>query len=237
MAGHSKWKQIKHKKAKNDTKRGQEFTRLIKEITVVARAGGGDPAGNAHLRLLLEKSKEINMPQDNALRAIKRGTGELPGVNYDPMSYEGYGPQGIAVMVDTLTDNKNRTVDELRRIFYHKGGNLGETGSVQWMFEKKGVIKASGTKSEDAVLEALLDYDIADVTTEDGMIVVTCETKALDPIKQALTAMGLIIKEVTVEWVPKNTVPLSDEQSEKVYDFLNELDDQEDVQNVYTNLA
>jgi YebC/PmpR family DNA-binding regulatory protein len=237
MAGHSKWKQIKHKKAKNDTKRGQEFTRLIKEITVVARAGGGDPAGNAHLRLLLEKAKEINMPQDNALRAIKRGTGELPGVNYDPMIYEGYGPQGIAVMVDTLTDNKNRTVAELRRIFSHKGGNLGETGSVQWMFEKKGVIKAAGNKTEDAVLEALLDYDIADVTAEDSMIVVTCETRAIDSVKHALTALGLTIKEVAIEWVPKNTVALSEEQSEKVYDFLSELDDQEDVQNVYTNLA
>jgi YebC/PmpR family DNA-binding regulatory protein len=237
MAGHSKWSQIKHKKAKNDKKRGQEFTRLIKEITVVARQGGGDPAGNAHLRLLLEKAKEINMPQDNAIRAIKRGTGELPGVNYEPMTYEGYGPYGIAVMVDTLTDNKNRTVAELRRIFTHKGGNLGETGSVNWMFEKRGIIKAQGNKTEDELLEALLDYDISDVSKDEDVILITCDTKALDQVKQAVTKLGLTVKEANFEWVAKNTTTLSDEQSEKVLEFLNELDDHEDVQNVYTNLA
>lgn len=237
MAGHSKWKQIKHKKAKNDNKRGQEFTKLIKEITLSARTGGGDPAGNAHLRLLLEKAKEINMPIDNAQRAIKRGTGELPGVNYEPMTYEGYAPYGIAVVVDTLTDNKNRTVAELRRIFTHKGGNLGETGSVNWMFEHKGVIKAAGSMTEDQVLEALLDYDIADVTTDEGLIVVTCDMKALDAVKNALTKLGFTIKDATFEWIPKNTIELSDEQHDKLYEFLNELDDHEDVQNVYTNLA
>ncbi|MCL4229523.1 YebC/PmpR family DNA-binding transcriptional regulator [Candidatus Dependentiae bacterium] len=237
MAGHSKWSQIKHKKAKNDAKRGQEFTRLIKEITVVARAGGGDPAGNAHLRLLLEKAKEINMPQDNAMRAIKRGTGELPGVSYEAMSYEGYGPHGIAVMVDALTDNKNRTVAELRRIFTHKGGNLGETGSVNWMFERKGVIRATGNKSEDELLEALLLFDISDIDRQDNTILITCEVKALEQVKHALTELGLAVKEANIEWLPKNTINLSDEQSEKVLDFLNELDDHEDVQNVYTNLA
>ncbi len=237
MSGHSKWSTIKRKKAKIDAKRGQEFTKLIKEITVSARQGGGDPAGNAHLRLLLEKAKEINMPQDNAQRAIKKGTGELPGVSYESITYEGYGPNGIAIMIDTLTDNKNRAVAELRRIFTHKGGNLGETGSVNWMFEKKGVIKAEGTASEDEVLENLLDYDVSDVYPEDGLVVVTCDIKALEPVKQALTKLGLTIKEANLEWVPKNTLTLSDEQSEKIYEFLSELDDQEDVQNVYTNLA
>lgn len=237
MSGHSKWSQIKHKKAKNDTKRGQEFTRLIKEITVVARAGGGDPAGNAHLRLLLEKAKEINMPQDNAARAVKRGIGELPGVNYESMAYEGYGPHGIAVMVDTLTDNKNRTVAELRRIFTHKGGSLGETGSVSWMFEKKGVIRATGNGSEDQLLEALLDFDISDITQQDNTTLISCEVKTLDKVKHAMASLGMTVKETSIEWIPKNTITLSDEQSEKVLDFLNELDDHEDVQNVYTNLA
>lgn len=237
MAGHSKWSQIKHKKAKNDKKRGQEFTRLIKEITVVARRGGGDPEGNAHLRLLLEKAKAINMPQDNATRAIKRGTGELPGVNYESMMYEGYGPYGIAIMVDTLTDNKNRTVAELRRIFTHKGGNLGETGSVSWMFEKKGIVEAQGQKTEDELLEALLEYDISDVSKNDDNILITCETKALDQVKQAAAKLSITIKDTRCEWVPKSSTMLSDEQSEKVLEFLEELDDHEDVQNVYTNLA
>lgn len=237
MSGHSKWSTIKHKKAKNDAKRGQEFTKLIKEITVSARMGGGDPAGNAHLRLLLEKAREINMPIENAQRAIKKGTGELPGINYEPMTYEGYAPYGVAVMIETLTDNKNRTVAELRRIFTHKGGNLGETGSVNWMFEKKGVIKATGTATEDQVLENLLDYEVSDVRTEDGMIVVTCEIKGMEPVKQAMNAMNLTIKEVNLEWIPKNMIPLPSDQEEKVYEFLSELDDHDDVQNVYTTLA
>ena len=143
MSGHSKWSTIKHKKAALDSKRGQAFTKLIKEITIAARLGGGDPNGNPRLRLLLDKAKALNMPMDNAKRAIQRGTGELPGVNYEEYNYEGYGPYGFAVIVETLTDNKNRTVSELRRIFSSKGGTLAESGAVSWMFERLGVVRAT----------------------------------------------------------------------------------------------
>ncbi len=238
MAGHSKWKQIKHKKAIADTKRGQAFTKLIKEITVAARQGGGDPAGNARLRLLLEKAKEINMPIDNAMRAIKRGTGEIPGVQYESIMYEGYGPYGIAIIVETLTDNKNRTVAELRRSFSSKGGNLGETGSVNWMFEKMGVIKAAAhNKTEDEIIESLLDYDVNDVSLVDGTFFITCNIKAIEPVKTALINAGLQLESSDIEWVAKSSITLSDQESEKAYEFLQSLEELEDVQNVYANLA
>lgn len=238
MAGHSKWKQIKHKKAILDSKRGQAFTKLIKEITVAARMGGGDPNGNARLRLLLEKAKEINMPIDNAMRAIKRGTGELPGVSYEAVMYEGYGPHGVAVIVETLTDNKNRTVADLRRAFSHKGGNLGESGSVSWMFEKMGAINTSASNlSENEMLELLLDYNINDVERDNNTFFITCDTKALDQVKQALTKAGFKIESADIEWVAKNSVELPESESQKVYDFLQELQDLDDVQNVYANLA
>ena len=177
MSGHSKWATIKRKKAVLDSKRGKEFTKLIKEITVAARIGGGDPAANPRLRLLLEKAKEINMPLDNTTRAIKRGTGEMPGMQYEEQSYEGYGPFGTAVVVDALTDNKNRTVAELRRIFTSSGGSLAETGSVNWMFARMGVIQVSGTTSEDSLLEMLLDYDIKDISYDGEMFSITCDPK------------------------------------------------------------
>ena len=164
MSGHSKWSTIKHKKAALDAKRGKAFTKLIKEITIAARLGGGDPTGNPRLRLLIDKAKEINMPTENTMRAIKRGTGELPGVSYEENTYEGYGPNGIAVIVDTFSDNKNRTVSELRHIFSSKGGNLAEHGAVSWMFEKMGVVKANdGSMTEEKLLETLIDYDINDI--------------------------------------------------------------------------
>ena len=236
MAGHSHWAQIKHKKAKEDSKRGQAFTKLIKEITTAARLGGGDPAGNARLRLLLEKAKEINMPIDNTQRAIKRGTGELPGVSYEPISYEGYGPGNIAVMIEALTDNKNRTVGELRRLFSSKGGNLGETNSVSWMFERMGVIGITGPKDIDEVLEKLIDYDIKDVTF-DEVYTIYCDPKALETIKQAAINAGYKVESADIEWVPKTTQNLSPEATQKAVEFLTALQDHEDVQNVYTNLA
>ena len=162
MAGHSKWANIKHKKAKEDAKKGKIFTKLIKEITVAAKQGG-DPASNPRLRLLLEKAKQENMPAENATRAIKKGTGELPGVHYDPMMYEGFGPGGIAILVETLSDNKNRIVAEMRTTFSRGGGNLGEANTVNWMFEKKGVIRMPDTGvSEDELIEKLLDYKLSD---------------------------------------------------------------------------
>ena len=237
MSGHSKWSQIKHKKAITDAKRGQAFTKLIKEITLVARQGGGDPAANARLRLLIEKAKNVNMPLDNISRAIKRGTGELPGVSYEPMMYEGYGPYGIAVMVDALTDNKNRTVAELRRVFTNKGGNLGETGSVEWMFEKMGVVDAAGASNEDTILEKLIDYDIKDVKADGTLFSIYCDPKSLEQIKQVLVALGLTIQKAEVEWVARNSIPLSSDNTQKAVEFLENLQDLDDVQNVYTNLA
>lgn len=237
MAGHSKWSQIKHKKAKEDAKRGQAFTKLIKEITVAARLGGGDPTGNPRLRLLMEKAKEINMPQENTVRAIKKGTGELPGVSYEQFTYEGYGPYGIAVIVETLSDNKNRTVASLRHIFSKHNGSLSETGSVNWMFEPMGIIRVKTTKTEDELLELLLDYDINDIRQEDGLVAILCNPKAIEPIKKALSLSAIIVESADVEQVAKNNVSLSNDQADKALDFLSTLQDDEDVQNVYTNLA
>ena len=239
MAGHSKWSQIKHKKAKLDAKRGKAFTKLIKEITIAARMGGGDPDGNARLRLLMDKAKEINMPQQNVTRAIKKGTGELPGAQYEPMTYEGYGPHGIAVLVETLTDNKNRTVADLRHLFSKKGGNLSESGSVAWMFEKLGVLYVSGNTTEDQLLEALIDYDVRNITKDDNLFTITCDPKELDKVKQALEALELKVEGANIEWLPfeANKTELEGAQAEKAYEFLEALDDHDDVQNVYTNLV
>lgn len=238
MAGHSKWSQIKRKKAIEDNKRGQAFTKLIKEIVVSARDGGGDPAGNARLRLLLEKAKEINMPQENSLRAIKRGTGELPGMSYDHIQYEGYGPHNVAIIIDALTDNKNRTVAELRRLFSSHGGALGETGTVAWMFNRKGVIRVKDLPlTEDQLIEALLDYDVEDISYDDNLIAVYCDIKALEPIKEKIIALGGKIESADPEWVAHTTHEVSESDSEKVYNFLSELQDHDDVQNVFTNLA
>lgn len=236
MAGHSHWATIKHKKSKEDAKRGQAFTKLIKEITVAAKQGG-DPNGNPRLRLLIEKARDINMPLDNINRAIKRGTGELPGVHYEPITYEGYGPGGIAVIVDTLTDNKNRTVGEMRHIFSIKGGSIGETNAVNWMFEKMGLITVTGPKSIDEILEKFLEYDIKDVSVDENLYSVYTEPKALESVKQAIKAADYTIEEAEIAWVPKTTISLTGEQNQKALEFLTALQDHEDVQSVYTNLA
>jgi YebC/PmpR family DNA-binding regulatory protein len=237
MAGHSKWKQIKHKKAITDSKRGKAFTKLIKEISIAARLGGGDPAGNPRLRLLLEKAKEINMPLDNTQRAIKRGTGELPGVQYEEITYEGYGPYGMAVIVDTLTDSKNRTVAEFRRLFTSHGGTLGESGSVSWMFEKLGVIHGQTTLSEDELLEKLLDFDIKDVKKDEALVTITCEPKSLEVVKQAVKHLGITIVDAELEWIAKSPLTLPEDQAQKAYAFLEIVDDHDDVKNVYATLV
>lgn len=239
MAGHNKWSQIKHKKAKEDSKRGYAFTKLIKEITVSARQGGGDPAANAHLRGLLEKAKEINMPAENSARAIKRGLGELPGVHYDEFTYEGYGPNHIAVIVETLSDNKNRTVAELRRLFTENGGTLGDAGSVSWMFEKMGVIRINPEvkkATEDELLELLIEHDIKNLEINDT-VVVYCDPKALDQVRQTLESAGFKIENAGFEWIAKDNIELNDTSSDKAVDFLSALQDHDDVQNVYTNLG
>ena len=238
MSGHSKWSTIKHKKAALDSKRGQAFTKLIKEITIAARLGGGDANGNPRLRLLLDKAKTLNMPIENAKRAIQRGTGELPGVSYEEHNYEGYGPHGIAVMVETMTDNKNRTVAELRHLFSSKGGNLAETGAVNWMFERMGVIRTTcASMTEEKLLEDLIDYDINDIKSEETQFTVYCNPKALEQVKAAVEKLCAKVEEAEIEWVAKNTTSLSDAQADKAYEFLSALQDHEDVKNVYTNLV
>lgn len=238
MSGHSKWSQIKHKKAILDSKRGKAFTKLIKEITVAAKIGGGDPNGNPRLRTLLDKAKEINMPTENAIRAIKKGTGELPGTHYEQYMYEGYGPGGIAVIIEVLTDNKNRSVAELRHAFSIKGGSLAETGAVNWMFEKMGLIKAKANGiSEDEMLEKLLDYEVSDITLDDDTFFITCLPKSIEEIKKALSKDNIKVESADIEWTAKNPLKLDAAESEKALDFLSFVEDLEDVQNVYTNLA
>lgn len=237
MAGHSKWKNIKRKKAVTDAHKAKVYTKLIKDITVAARSGGGEPANNPHLRMLLEKARKSNMPHENALRAIKKGTGELPGVQYESHQYEGYGPGGIAVIVEVLTENKNRAIAETRAVFTRKGGSLGETGSVNWMFERKGVVRCKGTSSEDALLEALIDYNVADISHDEELWTITCDPHDLEVVKEMLSNMRMSLEEAELEWVAKNNVEVPEEKQEQAVDFLSSLEDLEDVQHVYTNLA
>lgn len=237
MSGHSKWANIKHKKAREDAKRGQAFTKVSKEITVASREGGGNPANNIRLRLLVDKARKINMPLENITRAIKKGTGELPGAAYEAFTYEGYGPNGIAVIVDTLTDNKNRIASELRHLFSSHGGSLAETGAVNWMFERLGVIRVEdGKLTEDELLEKLLDFNVHDIQKDEKEIAIFCDPRSMENIRASLEALGLKIDTVQLEWVPKSAVTLAGDQETVSYDFLSELDDHDDVQNVYTNL-
>lgn len=248
MAGHSKWKNIKHKKAASDAQKAKVYTKLIKDITVTARAGGGDVANNPHLRMLLEKARKANMPQENAIRAIKKGTGELPGVQYELHQYEGYGPGGIAVIVEVLTENKNRGIAEVRAVFSRKGGSIAETGAVNWMFERKGVVRgkqAAGSKialTEDVLLEALIDYSVSDIaqdTNDAGETIwtITADPKDLEKVKDALQKLNFDIDEAELEWVAKESMELPEAKQEAAIEFLEALEELEDVQNVYSNLA
>lgn len=238
MAGHSKWHNIKHKKAASDAKKAKVFTKLIKEITVAARMGGGDPAQNPTLRTLLEKGKKVNMPQDNAIRAIKKGTGELPGVSYEAHQYEGYGPNGIAVIVDVLTDNKNRAVANIRSTFTRKGGSLAEGGAVKWMFERLGVIHGTSDMNEDDLLENLLEYDVKTIEKgDDNHYIISCDIQALEEVKQALESLNFTVEEAEPEWVAKEKLELPDDKQDAAVEFLQAVEDLDDVQNIYTNLG
>jgi len=240
MAGHSKWANIKHKKAKEDAKRGKVFTKLIKEITVVARDGGGDPEGNPRLRLLIEKARQANMPADNINRAIKKGTGELEGANYEPVTYEGYGPCGVAVMVEALTDNKNRTVADVRHVFTKSGGNLAEGGAVAWMFGHKSVVSLSGvTSSEDDLLEEFLDHGVEDIEMgDDGAVRLIAAVADMFTLKAAAESAGYTVSDAQLEWVASTKATIEDEDAqEKVFKFLDKLDELDDVQQVYANIA
>jgi YebC/PmpR family DNA-binding regulatory protein len=236
MSGHNKWSSIKHKKAKVDAQRGRIFTRLIKEITVAARMGGGDEESNPRLRAAVAAAKAANMPSANIERAIKRGTGELPGVTYEEATYEGYGPGGAALLIETLTDNKNRTVADLRHILSKHNGNLGESGSVAWIFEKKGVIVIQGEGlSEDDVMMAVLDAGAEDIKSDGTNFEVLTAPEDFEAVKKAVEEAGYPIESAEVTMYPKTTVKLEGKHAEQMLKLMDALDEHDDVQNVYSN--
>ena len=236
MSGHSKWSTIKRKKGAADAKRGKLFTKLIKEITIAAREGGGDPNANPRLRLAVDNAKAANMPADNIDRAIKKATGELEGVTYYELTYEGYGPGGIAILVEVATDNKNRTVADVRHLFSKYGGSMGENGSVAWMFDRKGVITLPAQdKTEDEILDIILEAGAEDLQTEDDFFEIQTDLENFEPVRKALVAEGLNIENASLQWIAKNTVEVKDETAEKVMKLIDALEDSDDVQNVYSN--
>ena len=236
MAGHSKWANIQHRKGRQDAKRGKIFTRLIKEITVAARMGGGDPGMNPRLRLAVDKATENNMPKDNIERAIKRGTGDLEGVNYEEIRYEGYGIGGAAVIVDCMTDNRVRTVAEVRHAFSKYGGNLGTEGSVAFQFKHCGQFVFAPGTSEDKVMELALEAGAEDVVTgEDGSIEVLCAPADFEAVKNALEAGGLKPEIAEVTMRAENTIELSGEDAQRMQKLLDVIEDLDDVQDVYHN--
>jgi len=236
MSGHSKWSSIKHKKAATDAKRGKIFTKLIKEITVAARAGGGDETANPRLRSAILAAKSENMPKDNIERAVKKGTGELEGVSYEETIYEGYGPGGAAVLVESLTDNKNRTVAEIRSIFGKNGGSLGENGCVAWMFKKKGYIAIkSKSVEEEKLMEIALDAGAEDIRQDDSNFEVITAPGDLEAVKEAIKKASIPYSVAEVTMLPKNTTNLAGHEAEQMVRLMELLDDCDDVQKVYTN--
>lgn len=238
MAGHSKWAQIKHKKAAVDAKKGKIFSKLSKEITVAAKLGGGDPDKNPRLRTAIEKAREANMPSENIKRAIMKGTGELPGVSYEEAIYEGYGPGGVAVMIEVLTDNRNRTVSEIRHIMTKHGGSLGEAGCVSWIFEKKGYILVDKTVvSEDTLMAIALEAGAEDMKNdpeEDNYEIIT-SPEDLNRVKGAIESKGIPVALAEITMLPKNYIMLGEKEAEQMLRLFEALEDHDDVQNVYAN--
>lgn len=238
MAGHSKWAGIKHKKAIVDAKRGKVFTKISRELTVSAKIGGGNPDMNPRLRVALDKAKSANMPSDNIKKAIMKGTGELPGVNYEEMTYEGYGPGGVAIMIETLTDNKNRTVGEIRHILSKNNGNMGESGSVAWIFDKKGYILVDKKHSdEDTLMSLALDGGAEDFKNDPGEenFEITTTPEDLNKVKTFLEENNITLAHAEVTMVPKNYVKLESGEANKMLKLMDALEDHDDVQNVYAN--
>jgi YebC/PmpR family DNA-binding regulatory protein len=235
MSGHSKWSTIKHKKGAADAKRGRLFTKLIKEITMSARLGGGNIDGNPRLRKAVDEAKAVNMPADNIKRAIQRGTGELPGVTYEEVTFEGYGPGGVAVLIEAMTDNKNRTLPEIRTIFSKNGGNLGEAGSVKFLFQKKGYIAIEREKaSEDAIMEAAIEAGADDVSSEGQYHEVTTTPEAFGEIKAGLESkFPLAVAEISM--IPTTEVELDARKAEQMMRLMEALEDHDDVQHVWAN--
>lgn len=239
MSGHSKWAQIKHKKASTDAKRGKVFTKIVKEIAIAARLSGGDPAGNPRLRTAIEKAKEVNMPSDNIKRAVMKGTGELPGVSYEEVLYEGYGTGGAAILLEVLTDNRNRTVPEIRHIMTKYGGNLGEAGCVSWMFEKRGYILVDKNRiDEDTLMSAALDAGAEDMRNdpkEDNYEIITAPEN-IGKVKTSLEATGIPVSLSEITMLPKSYVSVEEKAAEQMMRLIEALEDHDDVQNVYTNV-
>lgn len=237
MSGHSKWSTIKRKKGAIDAKRGKVFTRLIKEITVAARSGGGDPEGNPRLRSAIATAKSENMPKDNIARAIKKGTGEIAGEIYDEIMYEGYGPGGVAILVECLTDNRNRTVADVRHYFAKNNGNLGESGCVAYMFDKKGLILVDkSTVEEEKLMDAALEAGAEDVVEEESEFQILIAPEEFDDVRSALEEAGISFVDASISMVPQNTVEVTDEKiARALLKLMESLEDHDDVQNVYAN--
>jgi YebC/PmpR family DNA-binding regulatory protein len=236
MSGHSKWHTIKHKKGAADAKRGKVFTRIIKELTVAARNGGGDPDSNPRLRTVIADAKAVNMPAENIKRAIRRGTGEEEGVHYDEVTYEGYGPGGVALIVETMTDNRNRTVGEIRHMFSKYGGNLGETNSVAWMFEKKSlVIVEKGSAEEDKLMDAALEAGAEDLRDDGGAWEIVAPPDAHQVVVDAVKALGIEPASAQVAMLPQNYIKLEGKAAQQMLKLMEALEDHDDSQNVWSN--
>jgi len=236
MSGHSKWATIRRKKEKTDAARGKVFTKLIKELTIAARMGGGDDTGNPRLRTAVLAAKSANMPAANIERAIKKGTGELPGTVYEEVIYEGYGPGGVAILIETVTDNRNRTVGEVRHLLSKRGGSLGATGSVNWMFERRGLITvpAAGA-TEDQLLELLLDQGVEDLRLEEDTFEIYCDPDAVEGVKGALEQAKITPASAEISMIPQSTVKVEGAQADALLKLMDDLEDHDDVQQVYSN--
>ena len=237
MAGHNKWSKVKHIKAKQDAIKGKAFTKAIKDITTAARAGGGDLDSNAALRLAVERAKAVSMPQSNIQRAIDKATGNLQGVHYDEITYEGYGPGGVAIMVECMTDNKNRTVASVRHAFSKNGGSMGESGCVAWMFDKKGIITVEKSDKDDEIMEIAMDNGASDIKEFDDFLLFECEPSDFNELLKAIEESGATIQESSIELVANNEVDVDDETAAKVERLIDVLEEDDDVQNVYHNMS
>lgn len=236
MSGHSKWATIKRKKAVVDAKRGKMFTQIIKEITIAAKMGGGDLSANPRLRLAIDKAKANNMPADNIKRAIMKGTGELPGQSFEDVVYEGYGPAGVALIIESVTDNKNRTVSEIRHMLERHNGKLGASNSVAWMFHKKGIIHVSRSRSdEDTLLSLILDAGADDMKVDEDIFEITTSPENFEIVKKSLADRGIAIDSAEVQMVPENNVKVEGKDAEQILKLMEMLEDHDDVQHVYAN--
>lgn len=236
MSGHSKWASIKHKKSKEDAKRGKLFSKLIKEIIVAARMGGGDPQGNPRLRNVIERAKEANMPQENIERAIKKGTGELPGESYEECTFEGYGPGGVAILIEATTDNRKRTASEIRHILSKHGGNLGEAGCVSWIFSKRGLITIDANKiDEDKLLDISLEAGADDVRRVEDTYEIITSVNNFEKVRSALAAHNISYNSAEITFIPQTTIKLEGKEAEQMLRLMDALEEHDDIQHIYAN--